>query len=227
MDNPPPLDEAGIPIAHVLTADGAMTDEEYASRDRTDALYDGEKMVNYGPQPSAAEAEAARTESGRDAEDERAAEPDVGPTHQAHIDRSQEVIDRPGGETGSVLVLREGESDIEDFQHRREEHDSVEPGPQVYASEAEPEESEEDAEGADPEAEKAAIYHDAMARGYSDAEARDLAWPTEGQDVPPASDPPENAAEENAAEKDLAVYESPADPDKQAADSEDNENEPV
>lgn len=137
IDAPSQVDEAGIPVRNVYTDEGWISEEEYASRDKREAIYDGDKMVYTGPQPAAEDAVEAKSELEKDLEDARTAAPDVGPTEQVEFDRTQEAIDSPGGGPAGRLVVREGEKPLEVVANRNAEQadGSVEPGPQVYASE--------------------------------------------------------------------------------------------
>lgn len=115
-----PLSEEGLPIRHVILADGtAITEEDLASRSRQDAILTKDGMEFHGKRDIVAEAEEARDALSAEKENERAAEPDVGPTVKVDVDDSQTVVDLPGGRTGSSIILREGES-LEDVQERRD-----------------------------------------------------------------------------------------------------------
>jgi hypothetical protein len=72
-----PVDEAGIEQRTVHTSEGVISEEEWSSRERTDALYDGVEMVYHGPQPVAEEADEARVKLSKDLEDAATAEEDV------------------------------------------------------------------------------------------------------------------------------------------------------
>jgi len=72
-----PVDEAGIEQRTVHTSEGVISEEEWSSRERTDAIYDGDKMVYHGPQPVAEEADEAREKLSKDLEDAATAEEDV------------------------------------------------------------------------------------------------------------------------------------------------------
>lgn len=115
-----PLDADGIAVRSVIGPGGVeMTEEEWSSRDRNEAIYDGEKMVYQGPHAVALEADEARQELAADVENEKNAEPDVGDTEQIEYDTA-DSIDSPGQSAGGVVVVRKGES-LEDVSVRRDE----------------------------------------------------------------------------------------------------------
>jgi hypothetical protein len=118
-----PRNEAGLPIRTVLIAAEptdlsepaevvAITEEEWASRARNDAIYDGKQMVFYGPAEGASDAENVRLATKRAVEDRRAREQDVGETEQLFLDDTQTAVDQPGRSAGSVLVVRSDEKDL-------------------------------------------------------------------------------------------------------------------
>jgi len=126
----------------VIAPDGSyISEESLASRSRGDAVLeldgDGEPVFRlYGPTEAAGEIELDRDELATEAENERTAETDYGPTEQLDIDNSQTVVDLPGGATGSVLVVQEGETP-EDLVARREEQSVAQETARVQADLAE------------------------------------------------------------------------------------------
>lgn len=97
---------------------GRITEEEWASRSKNDAIYDGEKMVVLGPSAVALEADEASAELARDQEDEAKAAEEIASEQIAYD--TADNIDSPGQSAGGVLVVREGEESLEDVSLRRD-----------------------------------------------------------------------------------------------------------
>jgi pyruvate/2-oxoglutarate dehydrogenase complex dihydrolipoamide acyltransferase (E2) component len=165
--------DTDLPIRHVILPSGEkITDAELSARGRVDAIVteSGEQIFT-GPERTVAEIDAAKQAVSRDAEDERTAAEEI-PHEQIAIDDSQTVVDLPGGATGSVLVVREGE-DVNEVQDRRiaekteaeESKSLVAPVPEAESEQDEsgedPEDDDEEEEvDATPAAEEAAEEHD-------------------------------------------------------------------
>jgi pyruvate/2-oxoglutarate dehydrogenase complex dihydrolipoamide acyltransferase (E2) component len=132
-----PRNEAGLPIRTVLIAAEptdlsepaevvAITEEEWASRARNDAIYDGKQMVFYGPAEGASNAENIRLATKRAVEDRRAREEQVGETEQLALDDTQEAIDQPNRSGGSVLIRRPDETPADrEARNAQAENDRV------------------------------------------------------------------------------------------------------
>lgn len=109
-----PLDEDGNLVRSVLGPDDmAMTEAEWANRGVHDAVVreDGEMRLE-GATPAAAEADEAREEIAREKENERTAEPDVGPTEALDLDnRDHQLAER--------LIVREGEDSMPEVIDRK------------------------------------------------------------------------------------------------------------
>jgi pyruvate/2-oxoglutarate dehydrogenase complex dihydrolipoamide acyltransferase (E2) component len=113
-----PIDpDTELPIRTVITAEGKITEEELASRSRQDAIATEDGMEFHGHRPAISELEAARAEHSTETESERTAAEEI-PHEVVEVDDSQTVVDLPGGATGSVLVVREGE-ELDEVQPRR------------------------------------------------------------------------------------------------------------
>lgn len=97
---------------------GRLSEEEWASRSKGDAIYDGEKMIVLGPSVGALEANEASAELARDQEDEAKAAEEIA-SEQIVYDTADN-IDSPGQSAGGVLVVREGEESLEDVSLRRD-----------------------------------------------------------------------------------------------------------
>lgn len=97
---------------------GRLSEEEWSSRSKNDAIYDGEKMIVLGPSAEALSADEASAELARAQEDEAKAAEEIA-SEQIVYDTADN-IDSPGQSAGGVLVVREGEESLEDVSLRRD-----------------------------------------------------------------------------------------------------------
>lgn len=118
-----PLNTAGLPQRTVLTGDGAMTEEEWSSRDRSDALItDRDKGTEFiTPHSVAEQAEDERVELNRDIENDRARESHLDVERVTIQTDTSDNIDAPGQSAGSVLIVRSGEESTDVGERKQEE----------------------------------------------------------------------------------------------------------
>ena len=130
------VDEAGLPLRTVLVpADPtdlsddkeviAVTEEEWASRDRADVLVvrdeDGKPVQKFfgGASAEAQEAYDLKLKHDAEVENARTAQEKVDSV-QVELDPSQ-LMDSPGATGTGLLIVREGEESISDVQDRKQE----------------------------------------------------------------------------------------------------------
>lgn len=109
-----PLDAAGLEVRSVLGPDDvSLTDAEWSRRGAGDVIVDDEGRHEYGPTEAASEADARRQEIAADIENQKKAEPDVGPTEQIEEESTRDH------QLQDVLVVREGEESLGEVVDRK------------------------------------------------------------------------------------------------------------
>jgi len=204
-------DEAGLPIRTVIAPDGsAMSEEEWAQRDRVDAIYKDGEMIYLGGSDVALEAQADKYEREEEAASEASAT-DAGDHDQIEVlNRDHQLKD--------LLVVREGEESDSDAMDRKLEETEIAEAERTAAGRGIGPDHNDDFGGPPSEV----VIENPTGADSPGAEAAEAEAQSQGKEA----DTPEGAAAvaEAGAEAEQVAYDEPAEGelDGEASESDDD-----